>query len=79
MADGGIPAPPAPQQYPVMLPAPPVQPPVPPVQVIVPPVQPIPALPIQPAPMPQLNWLHFKPEFTVKPYEDAEAHFLRDK
>ena len=24
--------------------------------------------------MPQLNWLHFKLEFTGKPDEDAEAH-----
>ena len=27
--------------------------------------------------MPQLNWPHFKPEFTGKPDEDAEAHLLR--
>ena len=27
--------------------------------------------------MPQLNRSHFKPEFTDKPDEDAEAHFLR--
>ena len=27
--------------------------------------------------MPQLNWLHFKPEVTGKPEEDAEAHLLR--
>ena len=27
--------------------------------------------------MPQLNWSHFKPEFTEKPEEDAEAHLLR--
>ena len=26
--------------------------------------------------MPQLNWSHFKPEFSGKP-EDAEAHLLR--
>ena len=26
--------------------------------------------------MPQLNWSHFKPEFTGKPDEDAEAHLL---
>ena len=26
--------------------------------------------------MPQLNWLHFKPEFSWKP-EDAEANLLR--
>ena len=39
---------------------------------MVPPIQ-----PIQPAPMPQLNWSHFKPEFAGKPDEDAEAHLLR--
>ena len=27
--------------------------------------------------MPQLNWSHFKPEFSRKPDEDAEAHLLR--
>ena len=27
--------------------------------------------------MPQLNRLHFKPEFTGKPEEDAEDHLLR--
>ena len=27
--------------------------------------------------MPQLNWLHFKPEFSGKLEEDAEAHLLR--
>ena len=26
--------------------------------------------------MPQLNWSHFKPEFTGKPDEDVEAHLL---
>ena len=26
--------------------------------------------------MPQLNWSHFKPEFSGKPEEDAEAHLL---
>ena len=46
--------------------------PVPPVQLPAPPAQ-----PIQPGPMPQLNWSHFKPEFTGKPDEDAEAHLLR--
>ena len=25
----------------------------------------------------QLNWSHFKPEFSGKPEEDAEAHLLR--
>ena len=27
--------------------------------------------------IPHLNWLHFKPEFSGKPEEDAEAHLLR--
>ena len=27
--------------------------------------------------MPQLNCLHFKPEFAGKPYEDTEAHLLK--
>ena len=32
----------------------------------------------QPAPhIPLLNWSHFKPEFSGKPEEDAEAHLLR--
>ena len=34
--------------------------------------------PQQPAPhVSQLNWSHFKPEFSGKPEEDAEAHLLR--
>ena len=36
-----------------------------------------PTQPIQPTHMPQLNWLHFKPEFVGKPDEDVEAHLLR--
>ena len=27
--------------------------------------------------MPHLNWSHFKPEFSGKPEEDAEAYLLR--
>ena len=80
MADGRPPAPQLPLVVPpVVPPAPLVQPPVPPTQLIVPPVQPIapPMQPIQPTPMPQLKWSHFKPEFTGKPDEDAEAHLLR--
>ena len=77
MADGGPPAPPAPQPPPVMPPASPVQPAVPSIQLIVPSAQPIPTQPIQPAPMPQLNWSHFKPEFAGEPDEDVEAHLLR--
>ena len=53
-------------------PAPPVQLPALPAQLIVPPTQ-----PIQPAPMSQLNWSNFKPEFTDKPDKDAKAHLLR--
>ena len=78
MADG---RPPAPQPPPVVPPASPMQLPAPPTQLIVPPAQtiPPPTQPIQPAPMPQLNWSHFKPEFTGKPDEDAEPHLLRTK
>ena len=74
MTDGG---PPAPQPPPII---PPVVPPVPPVQALAPPAQPIipPIQPIQPAPVPQLNWSHFKPEFAGKPDEDVEAHLLRN-
>ena len=48
-----------------------------------------PALPAPPSPsalqqpeqqaqhIPQLNWSHFKPEFSGKPEEDAEAHVLK--
>ena len=80
MTDGRPPAPQLPPVVPpVVLPAPPVQLPSPPTQLTVPPAQLIapPAQPIQPAPMPQLNWSHFKPEFAGKPDEDAEAHLLR--
>ena len=73
MVDGGPPAP----QPPLVIP--PVVPPAPPVQLSAPPSQPIapPMQPIQPAPMPQLNWSHFKPELAGKPDGDAEAHLLR--
>ena len=77
MADGSppvapaLPAPCAAQPLPI---APPLQPPLTFIQLIVPPAQPIPAWPIQPAHVPQLNWLHFKPEFASTPDEDAEAH-----
>ena len=40
-------------------------------------MQPIPTEPIQPTHVPQLNWLHFNPEFTGKPYEDVQAHLLK--
>ena len=76
MADGG---PPAPQPSPVVPPALSVQPPVPLTQLRVPPVQPIapPIQPIQPRHMPQLSWLHFKPEFAGKPDKDVEARLHR--
>ena len=74
MADGGPLEPyPLPVIPPVVPPAPPMQWPAPPAQLVIPPTQ-----PIQPAPMPQLIWPHFKPEFTGKPDEDAEAHLLRN-
>ena len=41
-----------------------------------PPAQPV-APPVQPGPMPKLNWSHFKPEFAGKPDEDMEAPLLR--
>ena len=52
--------------------------PAPPAQMTAPPAQPMvsPILPNQPAPMPQINWSHIKPEFEGKPDEDAEAHRL---
>ena len=39
----------------------------------------MPNVPVAPAvpQRPQLNWSHFKPEYTGKPDEDAEAHLLR--
>ena len=48
------------------------QPSTQPVQLPIPKVQ-----PIQPVHVPQLNWSHFKPEFSGKPEQDAEAHLLR--
>ena len=63
MADA-LPVPPAPVPPPVL----------PPVQLSIYPEQPIPAQSTEPAHVPQLNWLHFKPEFTGKPDKDAEAH-----
>ena len=69
MADAGLSALPAPQapQTP--------QAPQPPAQLQVPNNQPVPIQPIQH--MLQLNWSHFKPEFTEKPEEDGEPHLLR--
>ena len=66
------PAPPVPPSI-----APPVQLSVPPIQLIVHHAQLIPTQLIKPADVPQLSWLHFKPEFADKPDEDAEAHLLR--
>ena len=77
MAGGGPPAQqPPPVIPPAVPPVPPVQPSAPPAQPVVPPAQPV-VPPVQPGPMPQLYWSHFKPEFTGKPDEDAEAHLLR--
>ena len=68
--------PPAPQPPPAI---PSVVPPDPPVQILAPPVQLIvpSAQLIQPAPMPQLNWSHFRSEFTGKTDKGTEAHLLR--
>ena len=49
-------------------PAPPVPPPQAQPDQLVPPVQ--------PGHQPPLNWSHFKPKFTGKLKEDAEAHLL---
>ena len=50
----------------------PIQPQTPPVHV------PNPMLPqAHPVQIPQLNWSYFKPEFSGKPEENAEAHLLR--
>ena len=54
-----------------------LQPPIPqqPAQLPVPPDQPVHSKPIQH--MPQLNWSHFKSEFSRKSEEDAEVDLLR--
>ena len=67
---------PAPQPTPVV---PPVVLPVPPIHLPAHAAQPIvpPTWPIQPAPMPQLNFSHFKPKFAGEPDKDVEAHLLR--
>ena len=78
MADGKLSRLPALQQPPVMPPGPPIQPSVPLVQPVVMPAQPIATQPIQPVHMPQLNWLHFKPEYAGEPNEDAETHRTND-
>ena len=36
----------------------------------------LPPPPVQPGPIPQLNWSHFKPEFIGIPDEDVETHLL---
>ena len=66
--------PPVPQPPPFILPVVPL---VPPVQLPAPSAQSIvqPRYPIQPGPMPQLNWSHFKPEFVCKP--DGHPYFSR--
>ena len=37
----------------------------------------LPGPPVQPEPVPALNWSHLKPQFVGKPDEDAEVHLLR--
>ena len=49
----------------------PAAPPAPPVQLLAPPAQ-----QSQPQ-IPHMKWCCFKPEYTGKPEEDAEAHLLR--
>ena len=45
--------------------------------ILAPPTPQAPQQPIlQTQQMPHLNWSHFKPEFSGKPEEDAEAHLL---
>ena len=63
-------------------------PPVPPPDIPTDPTPPVPAPQLPPAPVPgqptapqahvgyQLNWSHFRPEFSGKAEEDAEAHLL---
>ena len=78
MADRGPPTPQPPPVIPhVVPPVPPMQMPVPPEQPDIPHAQPV-VPQVQPGPVPILNRSHFKPEFTGKPDEDAEAHLLRN-
>ena len=75
MEDAGLPAPqnpPAPQTLQVQQAS---QPPGQPVQLTEHLDQLVQTQPIQH--MLQLNWSQFKPEFSGKPEEDAEAHLLR--
>ena len=66
----GIPAPPPPPAQPNPTQ---VQQPAQPIQQVQQPVQPT----QQGQQVVHLNWSHFKPEFSGKPEEDAEAHLLR--
>ena len=80
MAEAGPPALQLPQACPSpvvpdKLPAPLEQPPAPPVQQVQDTVQPA-QVQVQQG-QPPLNWSYFKPEFSGKPEEDAEAHLLR--
>ena len=74
MADAGPLTPPVSPAAPAPQASQTLQQPVQPVQVPVALDQPVPTQPIQH--IPQLNWLHFKPEFSGKP-EDAEAQLLK--
>ena len=69
MADGGLPA----------LQPPPVVPPVASVKTTIPQstTAQLVVLPVQPSLSPQLNWSHFKPDFSGKPDEGAEAYLLK--
>ena len=70
MVDRGPPASQPPPVAPATPPAPLVQPPAEPDQ---------PVHPTQPGQQAHgvLNWSHFRPEFSSKPQEEAEAHLLR--
>ena len=60
---------------PTILPAPLEQNPAPPVQQVQDPVQQS-QVQVKPG-QPPLNWSYFKPKFSGKPEEDAEAHLLK--
>ena len=75
MADARPPVPPAPPAAPAPQVPQALQQPVQPVKPPVAPDQPVPTQAI--LLMPQLNWSHFKPEFSGKPKGDAVTHLLR--
>ena len=75
MVDTGPPALPLPPAGPTPQASQALQQPIQPVQPPVDPHQSVPTQPVQN--VPQLNWSHFKPEFSGKPEEDAAAHLLK--